>query len=296
MNQEPFQIVGIGEVLWDVLPGGKQIGGAPANFAFVAAQLGNAGIVASRVGDDRDGHAIINQLQTGKVKIGNIQIDRSRSTGTVEIEIENGQPSYRIATDAAWDFLKLSHKWRNLAESCDAVCFGSLAQRSLVSRQTVCEFLRLVKPAARRIFDCNLRQQYFSKETLNRSFKLANTAKLNHEELFLIAQMFEIGGANEVERAANLREKFELDLVCVTRGARGSLLLTENEHNEHHGIKIEIRDTIGAGDAFTATLAHGLLRGWDLNKINSAANQVAAFIASQTGAMPDFSTFVLPES
>jgi fructokinase len=286
-----FKIVGLGEVLFDVLPTGKQLGGAPANFAYVSNRLGNHGIVASRVGNDSDGREILIGLEKKSVNVLHVQIDENYLTGTVKVSLQNGQPSYEIIENVAWDFLELSEDWRDLAGNCDAVCFGTLAQRNEFSQKTIREFVNLTKSDCLRIFDVNLRQNYYSSEILHESLKLANVVKLNNEELPKICEMFEIEGADENECVRNLREKFELKLVCLTRGANGSLLLTENNSSENGGVKIVVADTIGAGDAFTAALTHGFLRGWNLDEINEFANKVGAFVASQTGAMPPFEGF-----
>ena len=291
MSEKQFKIVGLGEVLWDVLPTGKQLGGAPANFAYISNQLGNHGIIASRVGNDSDGKEILHSLEKVGVDVSHIQTDAEHQTGTVKVSLENGQPSYEITENVAWDFLELTADWRELAKTSDAVCFGTLARRNSVSRQTIQAFVKLVNPNCLRIFDVNLRQKYYSSEILRESFELANVVKLNHEELPNICEMAEIEGANEQEKAEKLREKFDLRMVCLTRGANGSLLITENELSENGGIKVEIADTIGAGDAFTAALTHGFLRGWSLDEINEKANRVGAFVASQTGAMADFAEF-----
>ena len=286
--RENFNIIGLGEILWDVLPDGKQLGGAPANFAYVSNALGNRGIVLSRVGDDEFGREILDALNTKNLSSAHLQIDIEKLTGIVKVKLENGQPSYEILENVAWDFLEFSDDWRELSKNCNAVCFGSLAQRSAVSHITICEFVAQTNSNCLRIFDVNLRQKYFSDEILRESFKLANIVKINHEELPLICEKFEISDANQIENVKKLREMFDLKLLCLTRGANGSLLVTENEHDENDGIKIEIADTIGAGDSFTAAMTHGILRGWNLKEINMFANKIGAFVASNTGAMPSF--------
>jgi fructokinase len=284
---ENFNIVGLGEILWDLLPTGAQLGGAPANFAYVASQIGNHGIVLSRVGDDEQGGAILEELKAKNLSTENIQIDAKNRTGIVNVSLNgDGQPLYEIVENAAWDFLELSGAWRKIAQTADAVCFGSLAQRNSVSRRTICEFIDLTKNL--RIFDANLRQQFFSPTVLRKSLNLANVVKLNHEELPVIAEMFEIKAIDPLETAQKLLEKFGLKLICVTRGENGSILVSKNEVSENAGLRIEVKDTIGAGDAFTAALAHGVLRGWDLNEINEFANKIGAFVASNSGAMPNF--------
>ena len=288
MSQKRFYVIGIGEILWDLLLTGKQLGGAPANFAFIASQLGDCGTIVSRVGDDENGAEILRQFKSYGIEIDEIQIDRKNPTGTVVVNLKNGQPEYKITEPVAWDFLAMNDNLRDLAKKCDAVCFGSLAQRNAVSRKTIREFLRSTRIDALKIFDVNLRQNYYSLEILRESLALANVVKLNDEELPKLCEMFAVEGADETERLKNLRGKFDLRLLCLTRGAMGSLLVTEIEVSENHGVKVEIADTIGAGDAFMAAMTHGFLRDWSLDEINEKANRVGAFVASQTGAMPSF--------
>lgn len=288
MTEKKFTIVGLGEVLWDDLPTGKMLGGAPANFAYVSTRLGNHGIVASRVGTDDDGRGIFEKFHAVGVDASHIQIDEEHPTGIVSVTLENGQPSYKIIENVAWDFLELSDALQELAEKADAVCFGSLAQRNEKSRETILEFLTYTRLEALRIFDVNLRQNFYDSEILRDSFAAANVVKLNHEELPVICEMFEIEGAGENERARNLYRHFDLNFLCLTRGANGSLLISNDETDENFGIKIKIADTIGAGDAFTAAMTHGILREWNVKRINDFANKTGAFVASQTGAMPPF--------
>ena len=286
-----FNIIGLGEVLWDCLPTGKQLGGAPANFAYTSNQLGNNGTVCSRIGNDELGKEILEELTAKNLSTNSVQIDEKYQTGIVNVKLENGQPDYQIVENVAWDFLELTEDWRELAKSADAVCFGSLAQRNQVSCKTIRGFIELV--SGWRIFDVNLRQKYFSKEVLNDSFQLANIVKLNHEELPVIAQILDVRGANIQSCLQNFIAKFDLKLICLTRGANGSLLLKQKEVSENQGLKITVADTIGAGDAFTAGMTHGILHDWKLDKINEFANKVGAFVASKTGAMPDFTEFEL---
>jgi fructokinase len=286
MHEHQYNIIGLGEILWDVLPDGKQLGGAPANFAYISNALGNNGIVLSRIGDDEFGREILDELQAKNLATEYVEIDAEKLTGIVNVKLENGQPTYEIVENVAWDFLELTENWREIAQNSDAVCFGSLAQRNDISHKTIREFISLSKGL--RIFDVNLRQNYYSAEIIRESFTLANVTKLNHEELPIIAEILNIAGENQFETAKNLREKFDLKFLCVTRGASGSLLISENNFSENAGLKITVKDTIGAGDAFTAAMTHGILRGWELDKINAFANKVGAFVASSTGAMPSF--------
>lgn len=285
--QSSFNIIGIGEVLWDVLPDGeKSLGGAPSNFAYVAGVLGDHGFVLSRVGDDSAGREILDELKAKNLATGTIQIDAAYPTGAVNVSFKDAQPVYEIVENAAWDFLELTDEWREIALRADAICFGSLAQRGAASCKTIRETVNLVKNL--RIFDVNLRAQFFTREILRKSLNMANVAKLNAEELLLVAEIFDIKKLNPAKAARDLLVKFGLKMVCVTRGANGSLLVTKREVSEHAGFNVALTDTIGAGDAFTAALAHGLLRRRSLVEINEFANKIGAFVASEKGATPDF--------
>jgi fructokinase len=292
MTEKLFKIVGLGEILWDLLPDGKRLGGAPTNFAYVANALGNDGIILSRVGDDEPGREILEELRAKNLSTEHIQIDANRQTGAVSVSFKDGQPNYKIHEKSAWDYMELSDDWREIALDADAICFGSLAQRTRASRHTIREVVNLTKRL--RIFDVNLRQHFFTSNIVRKSLYVANVVKLNQEELRVVAEMFGIKKLNPVKAAKDLISIFGLKLVCITRGADGSLLIRKNEFSEHAGLKIEVADTVGAGDAFTAALAHGLLRGWSLDKINEFTNRVGAFVASQTGAMPVFPEDFLP--
>jgi fructokinase len=216
-----------------------------------------------------------------------LQIDSENRTGIVNVKLENGQPSYEIVENVAWDFLEFSDD----SKTCDAVCFGTLAQRGIASQNTIQEFVRTSCLNSLLAFDINFRQNYFSAELMRKSLEVADVVKLNHEELPIIVEMFSIKGSNQIEQAKFLREKLAVRTLCVTRGGNGSWLIDENDVCEHQGVKVKIADTIGAGDAFTATLVHGLLRSWNLEKFNEFANKVGAFVASKPGAMPEFEEF-----
>ncbi len=292
MNDKRFKIVGLGEILWDVLPTGRQLGGAPANFAYVATQLGDRGSVASRVGEDSEGREAIDLIRLRGVGTELIQFDPEWPTGSVIVTLNNGQPSYEIVPDVAWDRLEFSNQWQSEAHAADAVCFGSLAQRGATSRRTIMSFVTNTRPDAFRVFDVNLRDDFEDSEVIRESLAAANVAKLNHDELPIVCQMLGIAGEDEVAMATTLRDRFDLRLLCVTRGPRGSLLVASDKMDEHSGIPIMVADTIGAGDAFTAGMTHGMLRDWPLEKINEFANRVGSFVASRSGAMPSFEDFV----
>jgi fructokinase len=280
-------IVGLGELLWDLLPSGKQLGGAPANFAYITNLLGDTGIPASRVGRDSLADEALQRLAQLGLSAASVQQDPIHPTGTVKVEIENrGQPRFDISEGAAWDFLEWTPAWQQLASEADAVCFGSLAQRSSQSRSTIHSFLHATHSEAVRIFDVNLRQNFYTEQVLGESMKLANIVKLNHEELPKIMRLFELQHDSEEASARRLLSLHHLKLVCVTRGTGGSLLMSPDECSEHPGFRVQVADTVGAGDAFTAALAHGYLRGTSLAQINESANRVGAWVASQSGATP----------
>lgn len=282
-----FTIVGLGELLWDMFPQGKQLGGAPANFAYMTALLGDRGIVASRVGEDRLGQEAIWQLKASGLDTSQIQMDGKHATGTVLVQVDSkGQAEYKFTADVAWDHLAWSEEWEALAKSADAVCFGSLAQRADESRATIRKFLQSVPANAARVFDVNLRQAFYSAEILRIALLHANIMKVNHEELPRIVEMFGEKFNEEKEAACWLAEEFGLKLVCVTRGCRGSLLVCDGKRVEHPGFTIKVADTVGAGDAFTAALVHHWLKKTPLEEMNRAANRLGAWVASQEGAMP----------
>ena len=283
-------VVGLGELLWDLLPSGKQLGGAPANFAYISSLFGNRGVVASRVGADTLGNAAVEKLAMLGLEDAFVQRDPSHTTGTVEIEIDDhGQPTFTIVESVAWDHLECTPDWQMLAAQADVVCFGSLAQRSPDSRGAILHFLKATRGDALRIFDVNLRQSYFAREVLTESLTLADVAKLNDAELPVVLSTCGLPVRNELENARVLRQEFDLDLVCVTRGVHGSLLLSESESDAHPGYKVTVSDTIGAGDAFTATLAHLFAQGASLPSMNTVANRVGSWVASLPGAMPRIS-------
>jgi fructokinase len=291
-------VVGLGEILWDLLPGGPQLGGAPANYAYCSHLLGNRAVVASRVGPDDLGREARESLLRSGITDQFLQTDVEHPTGTVNVQLDSsGQPKFEIAPAAAWDFLSWTDVWQALAESADAVCFGSLAQRSEISRHTILSFLEATRPEVLRIFDVNLRQSFYSAEIITESLQRASVVKLNHEELPRIREMlaFEVGD-EVLGFCRELLRQFDLQLVCVTRGADGSLLCDRNHADEHPGFRVQVKDTVGAGDAFTAALVHGLLRGTPLAEMNDLANRMGAWVASCSGAMPPVPEEGLPRA
>ncbi|MFZ0909598.1 MAG: carbohydrate kinase [Candidatus Acidiferrales bacterium] len=296
MAEKNHVVVGLGEVLWDLLPAGKQLGGAPTNFAYITNLLGDRGIVASRVGNDDLGREARDTLEKLQLSTANLQLDPVHPTGTVKVQVDAaGQPKFEISENVAWDFLAWTSEWNALAREADAVCFGSLAQRSLASRKTILEFVKATRPSATRIFDVNLRQAFFSAEVLAESANSADIVKLNDDELPRVMALLGIQHRDEETSAGDLLRAFGLKLVCVTRGAKGSLLVNEAGSHRHPGYQIKVADTIGAGDAFTAALVHKYLRGAPLATMNNAANRVGSWVASQIGGTPEPSAAQLRE-
>jgi len=281
------KVVGLGEVLWDLLPHGACLGGAPANFAYITTLMGDQGVVASCVGEDSRGLEALRRLEERGLDIDHVQTDREHPTGTVKVNLDaHGQARFEFEHAVAWDFLHWTLDWEHLAKNADAVCFGSLAQRSEASRATIQKFVAATSPNTVKVFDVNLRQSFYSRDVLAESMKLADIVKLNDDELPKILKLYEFPHKDELSSAQRLIREFDLEVVCVTRGGRGSLLLRGHEVSEHTGFKVRVADTVGSGDAFTAGLVHEYLHGASLDLMNEVANLVGAWVASEVGAMP----------
>jgi fructokinase len=284
---KPAIMIGLGEVLWDLLPSRKALGGAPANFAYMANVLGEQGIVASRVGHDDLGTEARAVMQELGLNTSYVQQDDQHQTGTAEVIIDAaGQPTFTIKESVSWDFLEWTVAWEELAARADAVCFGTLAQRSPTSAATVDSFLRALSKDALRICDVNLRQSFYNQDVLDRSLRHAHIVKLNDQEFLQVSSLLKLGVGNEETVAKRLLNQCALRLVCITRGARGSLLVSEDKTVEHNGFSVKVADAVGAGDAFTACLAHHYLRGESLEEISESANRFASWVATQVGATP----------
>jgi len=291
--KEPHLILGVGELLWDLLPEGPQLGGAPANFAVMAGRLGNHAAILSRIGRDDLGRKAVDILDPLPADTAYLEVDPAHETGKVTVVLENGQPHFTIHQPSAWDFLELSDQWVSLAERADAICFGSLAQRAHESRQTIQTLAAQTSANCIRVFDVNLRAPFFSGEVIQESLELATVMKMNDAEVPQVLGLLGLPEfeANEQDQlrlgAERLLEEFPtLQLVAITRGGNGSLLVARDEWNEHPGYPVQVADTIGSGDAFTAAMTHYLLRGASLATLNEAGNRWGSWIASQSGGMP----------
>ncbi|WP_020473979.1 carbohydrate kinase family protein [Zavarzinella formosa] len=282
-----LRITAIGEVLWDLLPEGRQLGGAPANFACHARSLGADATLISRVGQDDLGREVLARFAAKGFPPETIQQDNNAPTGTVSVEVDaGGQPKYTIHADVAWDHLQADESAGQAVAKADAICFGSLGQRSALARSSIQTLVKSARPETLRVFDVNLRPPFWTREVVEQSIRLADVLKLNDQELPILAGLFGISG-DEREQVTGLAGRFHLKLVALTRGAGGSLLLAEERWSEHPGFPVTVRDAVGAGDSFTATLVVGWLRHHDLDDINRMANEVAAYVCTQPGATPD---------
>jgi len=279
-------IVGLGEILWDMLPSGKALGGAPANFAYHAQELGESSIVISCVGNDELGQEIISSLEKKDMPTDFLYIDKNHPTGVVSAKInKEGKPSYLIQEEVAWDYIPDTPLLRELASKSDAVCFGTVAQRLHLSRMTIQTFLRLMEHDSIRVFDINLRQNFYTYEVIKTSLDMANVLKLNENELSVVKKILKLNG-NEKKILNELSRKYSLRLIALTKGIEGSILYSEGKISKHEGYRVEMADTVGAGDAFVAALVTGLLRGYELDDLNNKANRVASYICSKHGATP----------
>ncbi len=275
-------------MLWDLLPSGPQLGGAPANFAYFASLLGENGVIASRVGEDELGSKAVDRIARLGLSTDAIQRDDVHPTGTVDVSIgPDGQPDFRINDQVAWAHMRWTPAWAALAARTDAVCFGTVSRHEPDSTGAVVAFLEALRPSVLRLFDVNLRQDRFTPHLLHDSLQRAHVVKLNDEELCRVCPLLDLGGKDLESMARRLLKAYELELVCVTRGAEGSMLVTASETVGHQGAPVQVADTIGSGDAFTAALAIGYLRRAPLERISEAANSLGAWVASRTGAMPE---------
>lgn len=280
--------IGLGELLWDLLPNGRQLGGAPANFAYIASLLGNRAAVVSRVGADDLGREARERCSSLGLDISHLQTDQARPTGTVNVKLDmQGVAEFDIVENVAWDNLEWTPDLKSLASIADVVCFGSLAQRREPARSTIQQFLKTTRESCLRIFDVNLRQNYYTPVILRTGFALASVVKMNHVELPIVLEAVGLGATDDEQANAELLlEHYGLELVCVTRGANGSILVGRKGTSDHTGFRVKVADTVGSGDAFTATMAHGCRHGLPIEAINEAANRMGAWVTSQPGATP----------
>ena len=294
MNDSPPLIVGLGEALYDLLPTGPALGGAPLNAAVQSHQLGNRAVVASRIGGDALGQALLHDLTTRGMSTAFIQRDPDAPTGTVEVILRNGEPEYDIVRNVAWDRLAWDESLASLAKQCDAVCFGTLGQRFEPAHSTIRQFAAASQSV--RLFDLNLRQDFFSAELLEAGCRAASIVKMNETELGTAVPLLGLGQAEPIPA---LLKRFDLDMFVLTRGRDGTVLHTGNAvvTGQPAPFKPEPdADPVGAGDACSAAILHGAVRRWPLQKTADLANRLGAFVASRKGATPPLSADLLPVS
>lgn len=285
MKQRPV-LAAIGEVLWDVYPDAARFGGAPANFACHAAALGADAVLISAVGHDELGDRALETLKRHEVDANCVARDGDHRTGQVNVTLDRtGRPNYQFADDSAWDHLRWSEPVESIARQADAICFGTLAQRSRDSRDTIRRFVELTPAGTLRMFDVNLRQNFYDADVIDASLKQATAVKLNEEELPIVARLCGVLGVNARGMLRGLVERYELRIAALTCGPDGALLMTPDQESRCPALPTTVVDTVGAGDAFTATLVMDCLHGVPLAEINQHANAVASFICSQAGAV-----------
>ncbi len=282
-----LKVIGIGEVLWDMLPDGKKLGGAPCNFVYHAQQQGAEALALSAIGNDPAGKEILEVLKDKEVSTALIQVNQS-PTGTVDVKLnDQGIPEYTIHEHVAWDNISFNSQLASLISVFDIVCFGSLAQRSHTSRKTIESLLQNCDSSAYVVFDINLRQQYYSKEVILRSLELCNVLKLNEDELPVVCDLLEIQQTEEEEQIKHLIDTYSLKLVAYTKGSEGSLLVTPTNKSYIETPTVQVKDTVGAGDSFTAVMIVGFANGLDLKELHQKAVDVSAYVCTKDGAMPE---------
>lgn len=282
-------IVGLGEALWDCLPEGRKLGGAPANFAYHTSQFGNDACAVSAVGNDALGDETLKALDEKGLHYVMPRVDYP--TGTVQVTLdEDGIPSYDIKEGAAWDNIPFTPEIEDLSRRCRAVCFGSLAQRNEVSRMTIYRFLDTTPKDCLRIFDINLRQNFYSKEVIRESLRRCNILKINDEELVIIGRMFGYPGMDFENKCWLILGKYNLDMLVLTCGVNGSYVFSKGAMSYYETPKVKVADTVGAGDSFTGSFVASLLAGKSVADAHRIAVNVSAYVCTQQGAMP-----LLPE-
>lgn len=279
-------VVGIGELLWDVLPTGKKAGGAPINFVYHATQLGAEGYAISAVGKDELGEEIVQELDNNHIAHCIESVDYQ--TGTVEVTLEKGIPTYNIIENVAWDHIPVSSKAIEIVKKAKAICFGTLAQRNMDSRKALTELLSYAPEDALRFFDINIRQNYYSKELILDLLEKANILKINDEELEMLRPMMGLEGDYDVCCKA-LLEKYGLKYVILTAGSKFSAIYSTDENSVIGTPKVAVADTVGAGDSFSGAFVYSILAGKSLKEAHRKAVNTAAFVCSKEGAWPEYS-------
>ena len=280
-------VVGIGEILWDLLPDGRRLGGAPGNFAYHAAQQGAEAFVISAVGNDADGQEILDEFIVRNLSTQYLSVIADYPTGTVSVELNNGIPSYIIHVPVAWDFIPFSDRLKKLASQADAVCFGTLAQRNAISSETIKSFLKHTQPECLKVFDVNLRQNFYNDSLIEESLQICNILKISDEELPIVAELIKLKGEQTVI-AAELISRYDLKYLVITRGKDGSILYYGRKSVSVAAYDYgPVVDTVGCGDSFSAVLVTELLLGFSPESAMLHATKVAGFVCANSGAIPE---------
>ncbi|MBX3443061.1 MAG: carbohydrate kinase [Planctomyces sp.] len=280
------RVIGLGEAVWDIFPDSRRAGGAPGNVAYHVQQLGAIAQLATRFGADEDGRALAAHLAGEGLDLSLVQYDPELPTGQVTVHLEDAaHPHYTIHQPAAWDRLQPEPALLKAAAEADAVCFGTLAQRSPESRETIRQVLEATSDRCLLVYDVNLRQHYYSREIIEDSLAITSIAKINHEEVAIVAPLLELP-TDEREFAEAAVDEYMLDAVCITRAAEGCLVVSGDADYEIPGERVTVADTVGSGDAFTAALIVSLCLDWPLEQAARFANQVGAVVATKVGATP----------
>ncbi len=278
-------IVGLGEALWDVLPEGAKLGGAPANFAYHVGQFGHNAFAVSALGKDELGEKTLQEFDSKELKY--IMPRVPFPTGTVDVTLDtNGVPSYNIKTGVAWDNIPFTPEIEEAARNCKAVCFGTLAQRNEASHQTIQRFLDATPKDCLKIYDINLRQNFYSKELIIENLKKANMLKINEEELVILSEMFGYPELDVENQCWLLLGKYDLDMLVLTCGTNGSYVFVPGQMSFQMTPKVKVADSVGAGDSFTGAFTAAILAGQPIEKAHKLAVEVSAYVCTQNGAMP----------
>jgi fructokinase len=285
-TKQPPICVGIGEILWDLLPKGKVLGGAPGNVVGIANQLGLKGILVSSVGDDQLGHEILQRIEEKGLDKKGLRVLNDLPTGVVDVTLNaTGVPTFNIRQPAAWDAIVMDEERRQLAQSASLIVFGTLAQRDPRSQKGIMEFIKAAPASCLKVVDVNLRPPFIMESVIRESLELADVLKLNETELPVLAKIFGLSG-DETAQLRQLQARFDLDVIAYTLGPRGSRMITATEDIFHPFVDAVVVDTVGAGDSFVAVVATGMLLGMEISKIQEMANRVAAFVCTQVGGTP----------
>ena len=277
----------MGEALWDCLPEGRKIGGAPANFAYHAAQFGFKSLAISAIGNDALGNEIEEEFNKKNLQYRLYHVEYP--TGTVQVTLDKkGIPCYKIMEDVAWDNIPYTSELEEIAKNCKAVCFGSLAQRNVVSRETILRFLDAMPDSddTYKVFDINLRQHFYSKEIIVNSLNKSNILKINDEELIIVSELFGYEGLSQEEACGRILAEYDLRMLILTCGTEGSYIITSEGTSFQPTPKVEVADTVGAGDSFTGSFLASILKGRTIEDAHKCAVEVSAYVCTQNGAMP----------